>query len=36
MADTKTHPNPDRIMQTFFGHLPTQALCAALDLALRF
>lgn len=34
MADTKTHPNPDRIMQTFFGHLPTQALCAALDLDL--
>lgn len=34
MAETKTHPTPDRIMQTFMGHAPTQALCAALDLDL--
>jgi SAM-dependent methyltransferase len=34
MAETKAHPTPDRIMQTFFGHAPTQALCAALDLDL--
>ena len=32
--ETQAHPTPDRIMQTFFGHVPTQALCAALELDL--